>query len=184
MNAKIPPVLKPHIVQYDKCRACLIGCITNTRVYYRGQLRPDILFVGEAVGDVEIALGEPFVGPAGQLFDSLIHETGLDKYRLLFTNSIICVPSDTIGGKLRTPKNTEIVNCSKRLNDFINLTRPKHIVAVGAVAKRALEKLHVVHDSIIHPASILRQGEAGYIDHARLVDSLEKLEKKINASKS
>jgi len=159
----------------------LIGCVSNERIYFRGQLRPDILFVGEAVGDVEIALGEPFSGPAGQLLDTLIKESGLDKYKLLFTNSIICIPSNTLGGKLRAPKKTEIDNCSKRLAEFIRLSKPQHIVAVGSVAKRAIEKLHLSFVTIIHPASILRQGEAGYIDHARLVDSLQQLAKRLNA---
>lgn len=167
------PIIKPLIRRYKTCKRCLIGCITSTRVHYRGDIRCDVLFVGDSPSEIDIALGEPMLGPPGKLLNTLIEESKLSEYRIAFTNAIICPPSETDGGRLRKPKKVELANCGSRLQEFIRLAMPTYIVGVGSVACETLTKLDIEHYSIIHPAAILRQEEQGDIDMRRTLNTLE-----------
>ena len=180
-NKVISPILKPLIRRYATCHRCLIGCISATRIHYQGQVKSDILFVGDGPNDIDVALGEPFSGPPGKLLKSLIEESGLFSYRIAFTNTIICVPSETTGGRIRTIKKSEITNCSIRLAEFISIVKPKVIVSVGSIAERAIAKLKEQNAiqaktyHIIHPSAILRQEDQGDIDMARVLIVLKSI---------
>ena len=45
-----------------------------------------LAFVGEAPGDQEVALGRPFCGPAGKMFNQLLRCAGIDRSECLVTN--------------------------------------------------------------------------------------------------
>lgn len=135
----------------------------------RGSVPCDVLFVGEAPGESENALGRPFVGPAGKLLDEIVRRAlaGFDpRPRVAFTNAVGCVPRDEVGGKLHEPDGDQLDACKPRLEEFLALARPRLIVAVGAVARDHLAQGYkhslelpsppptVV--SIVHPAAILR----------------------------
>ena len=77
------------------CRACGL-CETRTNVVFGvGDPAAEVLFVGEAPGEREDALGEPFVGKAGALLDDMLTMIGLDRSRIYITNSIKCRPPRT-----------------------------------------------------------------------------------------
>lgn len=170
------PILKPLIRKYRTCNQCLIGSICPVRIHYRGKTPCDALLIGEAVGDTEIAFGEPFVGKSGQLLDDALKDAELTKYRLGFTNSIICVPSDSLGGKLRAPRTKEIQNCSMRLTHLIKIVKPKILISVGATATRAIKLLQLptpIHSvQVLHPSAILRSENNQAMDYARLLSGL------------
>ena len=46
------------------------------------------MFVGEQPGDREDIEGQPFVGPAGQLFDKALEDAGLERSRAYVTNAV------------------------------------------------------------------------------------------------
>lgn len=169
------PIIKPLIRRYSTCRRCLIGCISPSRIHYRGDVKCDILFVGDGPNDIDVVFQEPFSGPPGKLLKSLIDESGLSSYRINFTNAIICVPTEKAGGRIRTIKKSEITNCSSRLQEFISLVKPRIIVAVGAVADQALTKLNLNFFKIPHPSAIIRQEEQGDIDMARVLVTFENI---------
>jgi len=173
------PLIKPLIRKYRLCKSCYIGCISKSRTHYSGDIKCDLLFIGDAPSDIDISLGEPFSDRAGKLLKTLVHEAGLDHLRIAYTNAIICTPAESDGGKIRKPKKSEITNCSNRLQEFINLAKPKLLIAVGAVADAALTKMELYHLSIIHPAAILRQEEQGDIDMARTMAVLKKIPKEL-----
>jgi DNA polymerase len=52
------------------CRGCDLWVNATQTVFGEGPSRADILFVGEAPGDLEDRAGHPFVGPAGKLLDA------------------------------------------------------------------------------------------------------------------
>lgn len=56
------------------------GCILINEpgpVDYEGPENPNVLFLGEALGAVEIQKGRPFVGPAGRLLRTSVTQTGI-----------------------------------------------------------------------------------------------------------
>ena len=53
----------------EGCRACDLWKRATQTVFGRGPARARVMLVGEQPGDREDRVGEPFVGPAGQLLD-------------------------------------------------------------------------------------------------------------------
>jgi DNA polymerase len=130
-----------------------------------------VLFVGEAPGASEDALGEPFVGPAGQLLDNEsaknpgIVQCALPAWvRRAFTNLVCCFPREAKDRGDNEPQDEEIMACRPRLHEFISkVAQPKLIVCVGQLASNYIGQ----HDAygkvlgakvieIVHPAFILR----------------------------
>lgn len=141
-------------------------------VFARGQVPCDILFVGEAPGDSEDALGKPFVGSAGKLLDSIIRRAFAmkTKLRLAFTNLVACYPRAAKELGHNEPPNEAVLACSPRLVEFVKIANPRLIVCVGALARDRLDsKIRkpvtwvqgpVPSIDIKHPAAILRSNEA------------------------
>ena len=62
--------------QVRDCTACKLRAGCTQTVFGAGGEKAEWLFVGEAPGADEDALGEPFVGQAGKLLDSMLLEIG------------------------------------------------------------------------------------------------------------
>src|ERR1035438_1691402 len=54
------------------------------------------LVIGEAPGEKESEKGQPLVGPAGQVFDSLLEEAGILRDGLTIINCLNCRPPDNV----------------------------------------------------------------------------------------
>ena len=148
------------------CRACAL-CETRTHVVFGvGDPQAEVLFIGEAPGEREDALGEPFVGKAGQLLDDMLAMIGLDRSRIYITNSIKCRPPQN-----RDPLNTEKDACAPFLQRQLALMQPKIIVCLGRISAMEMikpdfkitqehgqffEKNGVLMTAIYHPAALLR----------------------------
>ncbi len=148
------------------CRACNL-CQTRTHVVFGvGDPHAEVLFVGEAPGEREDALGEPFVGKAGQLLDDMLAMIGLDRSRIYITNSIKCRPPQN-----RDPLNTEKEACAPFLQRQLELMQPKIIVCLGRISAMEMiksdfkitqehgqffEKNGVLMTALYHPAALLR----------------------------
>lgn len=156
-----------HVEEYkDGCGSFYCGT-KNKIVLGKGKLPCDVLFVGEAPGPSEDIIGKPFVGPAGRLLDQLIEASGINKYRIAFTNLVGCMPKDVETGLTKMePEAKEIKICMGRLIDFINIANPKYIVCVGKQSTKyvpqTLDKVTnpVKLYDITHPAAILRSNIA------------------------
>lgn len=163
------------------CRACGL-CETRTNVVFGvGDPNAEVLFVGEAPGEREDALGEPFVGRAGQLLDDMLAMIGLDRSRIYITNSIKCRPPQN-----RDPLNTEKDACAPFLQRQLQLMQPKIIVCLGRVSAMEMikpdfkitqehgqffEKNGVLMTAIYHPAALLRDSDKkpdAFVDLKRL----------------
>ena len=148
------------------CRACGL-CESRTHVVFGvGDPNAEVLFVGEAPGEREDALGEPFVGRAGQLLDDMLAMIGLDRSRIYITNSIKCRPPQN-----RDPLNTEKEACAPYLQKQLQLMDPKIIVCLGRISAMEMirpdfkitqehgqffEKNGRLMTAIYHPAALLR----------------------------
>lgn len=150
---------------WANCQRCPLSQVRKQVVMARGTIPADVVFVGEAPGDSEDVLGSPFVGPAGKLLDSMIADAEATGLRLAWFNVVGCIPkSEATRRKNAEPLPEEIRACSPRITRFLDIAKPRLVVAVGEVAKkqmtqtlcwgRGLDPQTCV--TIIHPASILK----------------------------
>ena len=116
------------------CEACAL-CRTRTNtVFGVGDERAGWLIVGEAPGAEEDARGEPFVGQAGRLLDSMLAAIGLRRGEDVYIANVLkCRPPGN-----RNPEPYEVVQCTPHLVRQIELIRPRLILAMGRAAAQTL----------------------------------------------
>ena len=130
------------------CQKCPHLAASRSNVVF-GVGNPDamLMFVGEAPGDDEDRLGEPFVGAAGAMLTKIIKAMGFTRATVYIANILKCRP-DTPGQSFgnRKPTPDEIATCLPYLLTQIELIRPRVLVTLGTTATRSLLG---VTDSII-----------------------------------
>ena len=119
--------------EIGQCRKCGLGSSRTNAVPGEGNPDARIMFVGEAPGGDEDAVGRPFVGKAGQLLDKIIAACGLERGDVYIGNILKCRPPEN-----RDPRADEIIACLPYLQRQIELIQPEMIVALGAHAARTL----------------------------------------------
>ncbi len=112
------------------CTDCPLHAKRKQSVFGVGDENADWLFVGEGPGADEDEQGEPFVGQAGKLLDSMLAAIRLKRgANVYIANVVKCRPPGN-----RNPEHGEAVACEPYLHRQIDLIRPKLIVALGKVA--------------------------------------------------
>lgn len=112
-----------------------LGTLRDTMVFAVGTPMADIVFVGEAPGAEEERLGEPFVGPAGQLLTKVLKVMGLDRSEVYITNICKYRPAmENQGRGNRQPSPLEMASCLEFVREEIAIVRPQVIVALGGTA--------------------------------------------------
>ena len=120
--------------QVAECRACALCEQRKQAVLGVGDTNPDWLFIGEGPGSEEDAKGEPFVGQAGRLLDSMLGALGMRRgERVYIANVVKCRPPGN-----RAPEPGEAEACRPYLERQIALIRPKLVVALGKSAASLL----------------------------------------------
>ena len=156
--------LAARVAVCERCRLCERR--TNS-VFGVGDRDADWMLIGEAPGENEDKLGEPFVGQAGKLLDSMLHAVALSREDNVFIANVIkCRPPGN-----RNPELDEVARCEPYLKRQVELVKPKLIVALGRFAAQSLLKTEAsiaslrgrVHDYqgvpvivTYHPAYLLR----------------------------
>jgi uracil-DNA glycosylase family 4 len=169
----------------DGCGAKECGAEGTKRVFARGSLPCDVLFVGEAPGESENNLATPFIGPAGKLLDQIIEQAtwvlaavpdpaargGSRPWTWAMTNLVACIPR-TEGGGYDVPTDEQVRACQPRLAEMITLARPRLIVRVGKTARDWIDDARdayrhalkpaggILMAAIDHPAGILRMNHS------------------------
>lgn len=113
------------------CTRCRLAEGRTQVVWAAGNLDSEVLFIGEAPGFHEDRQGEPFVGAAGKLLDTLLAEIGLDRTKVAIVNVIKCRPPGN-----RDPMPDEIEACRPYLEAQIAHMEPSVIVTLGNFATR------------------------------------------------
>ena len=125
------PTLKSAV---SSCTACGLRAGCTQTVFGVGDESAHWLLVGEAPGAEEDKLGEPFVGQAGKLLDSMLAAIGLERGRNVYIANVLkCRPPGN-----RNPEPGEVAKCSPHLSRQIELIQPKLILAMGRFAVQAL----------------------------------------------
>ncbi|PCR92636.1 uracil-DNA glycosylase [Natrinema ejinorense] len=94
-----------------------------------GPLSADVMLVGEAPGEQEVAQGEPFVGQAGTQLERALESIGLDRRDLYITNLVKGRPPEN-----RDPYVAEIDAWWPVLEAEIERVDPAVLVPLGSVA--------------------------------------------------
>jgi len=115
------------------CIRCPLHLGRTKIVHSMGNLKADLLFVGEAPGANEDAEAVPFVGRAGQLLNKIIESIGLKREDVFVGNVNRCRPPGN-----RTPTQAEANVCKQFLLREIAVVRPKVIVVLGNTATQNL----------------------------------------------
>ena len=180
------------------CTRCDLYKHATQTVFGEGPLDAKLMFVAEQPGDAEDLAGRPFVGPAGQLFDSLLEKAGVDRSQTYVTNAVKHFKF-VVKGKRRIhdkPDSGEISACHWWLEHERELIRPPVTVALGATAARSLigktvtiskvrgEPLTLADGSecwvTVHPSALLRmpEPERRRAERARFVEDMKRMWKR------
>lgn len=116
-----------------ECQQCDLHRGRKQTVFGVGDHNADWLIIGEAPGAEEDRQGEPFVGRAGKLLNSMLLACGLRREQVFIANILKCRPPEN-----RDPKPEEVAACSCYLREQIDLIQPKIILAVGRIAAQNL----------------------------------------------
>lgn len=150
------------------CTRCRLHEGRTKIVYGMGNTeRPDFLFLGEGPGAKEDIDGEPFVGPAGKLLDTILKHMGYKREDVYICNVVSCRPPGN-----RDPKPDELEACMPVWTSQVVAVRPRMIIALGKVSGNVLlgtkgqaivqmrKKIHTWNKLPVqvtyHPAGMLR----------------------------
>ena len=140
------------------CRACALCSGRTQTVFGVGSRHADWMVVGEAPGENEDRQGQPFVGQAGKLLDSMLAAIGLsrradapeteaagasptraggkkdaEKQGVYIANVLKCRPPGN-----RNPQPEEVAQCEPYLRRQVALVKPRIILAMGRFAVQSL----------------------------------------------
>lgn len=130
------PTLRERVAS---CRACRLCEGRRHTVFGVGHAQAHWMIVGEAPGEQEDKLGEPFVGRAGELLDRMLLALGLTRdeappqRQVFIANTLKCRPPQN-----RNPEPDELALCSTYLHRQIELVNPRLILAMGRFAVQTL----------------------------------------------
>lgn len=188
--------LRDAVLEFDGCP--LKKTAMNT-VFADGNPKSDIMFIGEAPETEEDRQGTPFVGPAGQLLDKMLHSCGLadeigDRSKVYLSNVLFWRPPGN-----RPPTLSEISVCLPFVERHIELVDPKVVVLLGGAAAKAVLGHHegisrlrgrwfdhaspqlsrpVKATALFHPNYLLRspsQKRRAWSDLLKIVEKLDSL---------
>jgi uracil-DNA glycosylase family protein len=187
------------------CRACPLWKTGTQTVFGAGPAKARVMFVGEQPGDQEDRKGEPFVGPAGRMFDQALDEVGIERGDTYVTNVVKHFKWTQGRGKRRLhqrPNAEEIRACRPWLDSELTVVKPEILVALGATAAKALygSKFRVTKDrgdffeselaqlstATVHPSSLLRidEEEERRMAIAEFTGDLAKVAERLNGRRA
>ena len=102
-------------------------------VFSDGNIKSQIMIVGEGPGEKEDEIGKPFVGDAGNLLNKMLSAININRESVYITNVVnFRTPNN------RKPTSAEINRYSIYLQDHILIINPKILIIMGSTAMEAL----------------------------------------------
>lgn len=109
--------------------------LAKNTVFGEGNIKAEVLILGEAPGNNEDIEGRPFCGQSGELLDNMFRAIGIPRKDLYITNTLFWRPPGN-----RTPTEQEVAICRPFVEKHIALINPKIIVFMGSTALNSLIK--------------------------------------------
>lgn len=161
--------------QVKTCQLCRLSKTRTQAVPGQGDIRAEVMFIGEGPGYHEDKQGLPFVGAAGQFLNELLDIAGLARDTSFITNVVKCRPPNN-----RDPMPDEIAACAPYLERQIALINPRVIVTLGRYSMAKFfpgERISQIHGTarvvdgrmcvaMYHPAAGLHQASLADIIRA------------------
>ncbi len=183
------------------CRACPLYAKATQTVFGQGARDAAIVFVGEQPGDQEDRQGEPFVGPAGKLFDRALAAAGIARETTYVTNTVKHFKWEPRGKRRlhQTPSARDVASCRPWLEAELRVLQPQLVVALGSTAAKALlgSQFRVTQQrgeifqsefsdrvlATVHPSSLLRlpAGVEAAAEFERFVADLRTARQQVNS---
>ena len=169
------------------CTKCRLAGGRTQVVYGTGNADADLMFIGEGPGYYEDKQGQPFVGAAGQLLNTMLEEIGVPRGDVYIANVIKCRPPGN-----RDPLPEEVDACTPWLREQIALIEPRVIVTLGNFATRFMLDKPVSISRVrgqrfpqegrtiiptFHPAAILRGGGEASTQMAALRSDFQEIKR-------
>lgn len=130
MNKILLPFLEDDVC---KCTLCDLCHSRTNAVFGEGNTNANVMFIGEAPGQVEDEQARPFVGKSGRLLSDWLQKSNLDRNTVYITNIVKCHPPNN-----RDPEDQEVEACRSYLEYQINCIDPVVIITLGRVAITSL----------------------------------------------
>ena len=122
--------LKNKISLIDNCE---LKSNAKKMVFSDGNIKSQIMIVGEGPGEKEDEIGKPFVGDAGNLLNKMLSAININRESVYITNVVNFRPPNN-----RRPTSAEINRYSIHLRDHILIINPKILIIMGSTAMEAL----------------------------------------------
>jgi len=158
---------KNRFAKIKLCKGCRLKGHRRNQVIGRGDVPAKILFIGEGPGKTEDLLGEPFVGPSGNLLELMLQDASdlakVPPPSYFITNTVMCRPwiwneNDSEYGHGREPTKHEALSCMANVMEVAKIVEPAIVIFVGRVAESFYKKEFPESLRITHPAAHLRFG--------------------------
>lgn len=181
--------VREEVINCTKCDLC------QTRIKAvpgKGDIKSEVVFVGEAPGRNEDKQGEPFVGVAGKKLTSALAKIGISRDNIYITNVIKCRPP-----KNRIPSKIEKETCWNYLERELSIIQPRIICIMGNTAYesilggseitknrgKVIRKNGFLYFLTIHPAAAIYNKELQSVlekDLKKLFEIIEQLKNGTN----
>jgi len=120
------------------CQACGLCAQRQHSVFGMGSTQADWLVLGDAPGDAENALGQPFAGDAGRLLDNMLKAVGLSREGQGQAGAYLMHATQCPTPDARNPMPEELQRCAAYVSRQVALVQPRVIVVMGRFAMQSL----------------------------------------------
>ena len=122
------------------CQACDLHQCASQVVFGQGPANAKVVLVGEQPGDQEDRLGQPFVGPAGQLLETVLQSAGIPRSSIYVTNVVKHFKFTQSGPRRlhKKPSSREIYACRPWMEAELAIIDPAVVVCLGSTPAQTL----------------------------------------------
>lgn len=122
--------LKKQLNSIDNCK---LKSNSKNIVLGEGNIDSPIMLIGEAPGEIEDKVGNPFKGESGELLDKMLIAINIKRQNTYTSYAINFRPPED-----RKPTSPEIKRYSNFLKEHISIIDPKIIILMGSTAMEAV----------------------------------------------
>ena len=122
--------LKKQLNSIDNCK---LKSNSKNIVLGEGNIDSPIMLIGEAPGEIEDKVGNPFKGESGELLDKMLISINIKRQNIYTSYAINFRPPED-----RKPTSPEIKRYSNFLKEHISIIDPKIIILMGSTAMEAV----------------------------------------------
>ena len=119
--------------QLNSIENCKLRNNSKNTVLGEGNIDSPIMLIGEAPGEIEDKVGNPFKGESGELLDKMLIAINIKRENIYTSYAINFRPPED-----RKPTSQEIKRYSNFLKEHISIIDPKIIILMGSTAMEAV----------------------------------------------